>query len=40
MAQEEKADPDSFKVEFRSNFAEVIDAFLNPEMVDRIFDPE
>lgn len=40
MAAEERADPDSFKVEYRSNFAEVIDAFLNPDMVDRIFSPE
>jgi hypothetical protein len=39
MAFEEKADPESFKVEYRAQFAEVIDAFLRPEMVDRMFDP-
>ena len=39
-AQEEKKDPESFKVEMRAQFAEVQDAFLRPEMVDRMFDPE
>lgn len=39
LAREEKADPDSFKVEYRAQFAEVENAFLRPEMVDRMFDP-
>jgi hypothetical protein len=39
LAREEQADPDSFRVEYRSHFAEVIDAYLNPMMVDRMFDP-
>lgn len=39
LAREEQANPESFKVEYRSQFAEVIDAFLTPEMVDRMFDP-
>jgi len=39
IAQEELRNPDSFKVEYRGQFAEVVDAFLNPEMVDRMFDP-
>jgi hypothetical protein len=37
---EEMANPESFAVEYRARFAKVIDAFLNPEMVDRAFDPE
>lgn len=36
---EEQRDPDSFRVEYRAQFAEVIDAFLRPELVDRMFDP-
>jgi hypothetical protein len=40
MALEERADPETFKVERRAQFAEVVDAFLNPEMVNRMFDPE
>jgi hypothetical protein len=39
MAREERANPESFKVEYRANFAEVVSAFLRPEMVDRMFDP-
>lgn len=39
LAAEERADPDTFKVEYRSQWAEVMDAFLRPEMVDRAFDP-
>lgn len=39
MASEEQRDPVSFRVEHRAQFAEVIDAFLRPEMVDRMFDP-
>lgn len=39
LAREELSDPDSFKVEYRSQFAEVVDAFLKPEMVDRMFNP-
>lgn len=38
--REEDANPESFKVEYRSQFAETENAFLNPEMVDRMFDPE
>lgn len=34
---EEKADPEKFKVERRGRFAEVIDAYLIPEMIDRAF---
>jgi hypothetical protein len=34
---EEKADPDAFRVEVRAQFAEVINAFLRPEMVDRMY---
>lgn len=37
MRREELQDPDSFKVEYRAQFAEVVDAFLRPEMVDRMF---
>lgn len=40
LAREEQADPESFKVEYRAQFAEVIDAYLKPEMVDRMFDPQ
>jgi hypothetical protein len=39
MAFEEKRDPVAFKVEHRACFAEVEQAFLSPEMVDRMFDP-
>lgn len=38
MQQEEKDDPQKFKVERRGHFAEVIDAYLIPEMVDRMFE--
>lgn len=34
---EERQDPDTYKVERRSHFAEIIDAFLRPEMVDRAY---
>ena len=34
---EEAADPDKYKVERRGQFAEVIDAYLNPDLVDRMF---
>lgn len=33
----ERQDPDNFKVEYRSQWAEIIDAFLRPEMVDRAY---
>jgi hypothetical protein len=33
----ERQDPDAYKVERRGEFAEVIDAFLRPEMVDRAY---
>jgi hypothetical protein len=39
LAREEAADPESFRVEYRAQFAEVIDSFLNPENVERMFDP-
>lgn len=35
----EKQDPDSFKVERRAQFAEVVGAYLDPEKVDDIFRP-
>jgi hypothetical protein len=35
--QEERDDPQKYKVERRGHFAEVIDAYLIPEMVDRMF---
>lgn len=35
--REEIDNPNKFKVERRGNFAEVIDAYLNPDMVDRMF---
>lgn len=37
MRAEEAANPETFKVERRGKFAEVTDAYLNPEMVDRIY---
>jgi len=39
MRYEEQRDPVAFKVENRAQFAEVEDAFLRPELVDRMFDP-
>lgn len=33
----EAANPETYRVEYRSHFAEVIDSYLNPAMVDRIF---
>lgn len=35
----EKANPESFKVEYRAQFAEIINAFLDPNKVDQMFDP-
>lgn len=35
--QEEASDPEKYKVERRGRFSEVIDAYLIPEMVDRMF---
>lgn len=35
---EEQSNPETYKVERRGKFAEVTDAYLNPEMVDRIFE--
>lgn len=37
MRAEEAANPETFKVERRGKFAEVTDAYLNPELVDRIY---
>lgn len=34
----EASNPETYKVERRGRFSEVIDAYLNPNMVDRIFD--
>lgn len=36
--QEEAEDPQKYKVERRGNFAEVVDAYLIPEMVERMFE--
>lgn len=36
----EKASPDSYRVEYRGQWAEVLDAYLRPEMVDRAFNGE
>ena len=33
----EKAQPDTYKVEYRANWAEVLDAYLNPDKVDLAF---
>lgn len=33
----EAANPESYKVERRGKFAEVVDSYLNPDMVDRVF---
>jgi hypothetical protein len=33
----EKAQPDTYKVEYRANWAEVLDAYLRPEKVDQAF---
>lgn len=40
MRQKERKNPEKFKVEYRAQFAEVIDAFLDPYKVDQMFDPE
>jgi hypothetical protein len=37
MRAQEASNPDTFKVERRGKFAEVEDAYLKPEMVDRMF---
>lgn len=34
---EERQDPDTYKVERRGQFAEIVDAFLRPEMIDRAY---
>jgi hypothetical protein len=39
MAREERADPSSFRVERRAQFAEVVDGYLDPDKVDSIFKP-
>lgn len=39
MKLEEKRDPETFKVERRAQWAEVINAYLMPKMVDKMFDP-
>lgn len=35
----EERDPDSFKVERRAQWSEVINSYLNPQIVDKIFEP-
>lgn len=35
--EEERQNPDKYKVERRGNFAETIDAYLNPERVDQMY---
>lgn len=39
MKRLEKANPETFKVERRSHFAAALDAYLNPEKVEQIFQP-
>lgn len=39
MQQLEKANPETFKVERRSHFATVLDAYLNPDKVTAIWEP-
>ena len=39
MKRLEQRDPDTFKVERLSQWAEVVDSYLNPLMVDRMFEP-
>lgn len=39
MALEEKKNPEKFAVERRAQFSELVEAYLNAEMVDRIFRP-
>ncbi|WP_267716598.1 hypothetical protein [Streptomyces sp. CoH17] len=39
MIRLENRDPAKFKVERRAQFAEVLDAYLDPEKVDQIFEP-
>jgi hypothetical protein len=40
MARQEKANPENFAVERRAKWATVLDAYLNPDKVDAMFDPE
>lgn len=39
MKRLERANPETFKVERRSHFAAALDAYLNPEKVEQIFQP-
>lgn len=39
QAEDEEIDPDAFKVEKRAQWAEVINAYLNPKIVERMFAP-
>jgi hypothetical protein len=39
MAREEKANPDTFAVERRSDWATAMDAYLNTSRIDRMFEP-
>lgn len=39
MAQQERANPDTFRVERRSHWATALDAYLNPQKVEAIFAP-
>lgn len=38
MKAEERKNPDSFRVEYRSHFADVMDSFLNPFKIDEMYD--
>jgi len=37
LSNERRSDPDKFRVEYGAQFQETLDAFLRPEMVDRMF---
>src|SRR2546430_13782502 len=37
LNNERRSDPDKFRVEYGAQFQETLDAFLRPEMVDRMF---
>lgn len=39
LRREEQRNPEKFRVEYRAQFASVIDAYLDPAMVDAMFDP-
>ena len=39
MRSRERLDPEKFDVEFRANFAETENAYMQPQIVDRLFEP-